>query len=217
MRFSHLHHRDRALTSVEILAVIVSLFLLAAILLPFLAASQKRSPRIRCVNNLKEDVLAIHIWEGDHNDHWPQSLSITNGGARELLAAGNVAGYFEVMSNELSTPIILACPTDNEHPAAHLFSTLTNTNIGYFVSVNADQSQPKAIVFADDNFSIDDISVKPGVINLWTNRSIAWTAKRHHFAGNVALADGSVRQMSNAGLTNLWVAPGAETNWVVIP
>jgi hypothetical protein len=111
----------------------------------------------------------------------------------------------------------LACPADEEHPAVLSFLVLANTNISYLVSVNADESDPKAAVFADDNFAVDEIPVKPGVQNLWTNRSVAWTAKLHHFAGNIALADGSVWQFNNAGLTNLLAEPGAATNLVVIP
>jgi prepilin-type processing-associated H-X9-DG protein len=199
------------------MVIIAVLGVLGVLVYPGGSSERRKAQRISCVNNLKQDQLALKIWGEGHNDHWPQSLSITNGGARELLEAGNLAQYFEVMSNELSTPKIFTCSADDENSPALDFSKLTNTNISYLVGLDAAESDPRTVVFADDNFSIVDISVKSGLINLWTNRSIAWTAKRHHFAGNVAFADGSVRQMSNAGLTNLWVAPGAETNWVVIP
>jgi prepilin-type N-terminal cleavage/methylation domain-containing protein len=209
---------SQGLTLPEVIVVIAILVVLAAILLlPGLAASNRKAARISCVNNLKEDGLAMKIWEGDHNDHYAQQISITNGGAEELLASGNVAGYFQIMSNELSTPKILTCRSDDERVPANSWPDLNNTNISYFVSPSASDSYPQMVLLGDDNFAIDGVPLKPGRLNLWTNRSVAWTARRHHFAGNVALADGSVRQMSNASLTNFVAEPGAATNMVVIP
>jgi len=220
MKLSDAVHANRAMTIMEVVVVVIIVAALIAIVLPAFVPDQHyahRSVNISCINNLKEDGLALKIWAGDHNDHWPQFLSVTNGGAKELLSAGNVAAYFETMSNELSTPKILACPADEEHAATFNFTTLANTNISFFVSLDAAESRPLEPVFGDDNFAVDDVPVKPGLINLWTNRSVAWTARRHRFAGNVALADGSVRQMSNASLTNFVAEPGAATNLVVIP
>jgi hypothetical protein len=72
-------------------------------------------------------------------------------------------------------------------------------------------------MFGDDNLMVDGTPIKSGVMNLWTNRSIAWTNQRHRLAGDVALFDGSVALASNAGLTNLVAEPGTATNMVVIP
>jgi prepilin-type N-terminal cleavage/methylation domain-containing protein len=208
---------SQGLTLPEVVVVVAILVVLAAMFLPALAAAKKKSSRVNCINNLKEDALAVQIWEGDHNNHWPQSLSVTNAGAAELLAAGNVTAYFQVMSNELSTPKILTCPSDDERVSANSWGGLNNTNISYFVPLNPNDAYPQSILFGDDNFAIDGLPVKSGVLNLWTNRSISWTAKRHHFVGNVALADGSVEQLSINGLTNALGQPDVTTNWVVIP
>lgn len=161
--------------------------------------------------------MAIRVWAGDHNDHRPQNLAIANGGAREFLAEGNVAAFFQVMSNDSFMPFDLTCPVDRERTVAKSFASLNNTNIDYFFSPNQDNSPPDAIMFGDDNFMVGGTPIKSGVMNLWTNRSVAWTDKRHRLAGDVALFDGSVAQASNRGLTGLLTTPGAETNVIVIP
>jgi prepilin-type N-terminal cleavage/methylation domain-containing protein len=150
MHFSRSWVQKRALsqglTLPEVIVVIAILVVLAAMLLPVLATANKRSARVSCVLNLKEDALAMNIWEGDHNDHYAQQLSITNGGAEELLADGNVAAYFQVMSNELTTPKILTCPIDDQRVPANSWVALNNTNLSYFVNPSASDSYPQMVL-----------------------------------------------------------------------
>ena len=209
--------KDQAMTSVEIVVVIVVILVLIAVLFPSTNTPKRKARRITCVNNLKQVGLALKIWEGNHNDYAPQGLSITNGGAKELLLTGNVAGYFRSMSAELTTPRLLYCPADNEHDIAVNFTNLSNHEVSYFVAPNAVDSQPNRLLFGDDNFAIDGVPLKSGAVNLWSNHSVKWGENRHVHAGNVALADGSVLQINNAGLANLLIQSGDATNLVVIP
>jgi competence protein ComGC len=103
---------NHALTLVEVLVIIAILALVAAILLSGLAAAKRKSARVGCDNNLKEIGVAYRIWEGDNGDKYPMFISATNGGAMELILTGNVLVNYLVMSNELSTPMILHCPKD---------------------------------------------------------------------------------------------------------
>src|SRR3974377_1288221 len=102
MKLSSSNQRNRALTLMEVLVIIAALVILAAVLLPALAAAKRKSSKINCVSNLKQIVIAFRIWEGDHDDKYPMFVSVTNGGAMELVATGNVTACFQVMSNELS-------------------------------------------------------------------------------------------------------------------
>ena len=111
-RFSH--QRNQALTLVEVLVIIAVLAVVVALLLPWLATSNRIPQKINCVSNLKQIGIAYRLWEGDNNDKYPMLVSVTNGGAMELVATGNVAACFQVMSNELSTPKILLCPEDTK-------------------------------------------------------------------------------------------------------
>ncbi len=210
------NQKTAALTLVEVLVVIAVLAVLAAIFLPP-AYSPRKS--ILCVDNMKEIGLAYRIWAGDNNDKYPMQVSVTNGGAMELIADGrNVWLNFLVMSNELSTPKILICPQDKKHlPTAVDFSSGLAGHISYFVGMDADQGHPQMLLSGDDNFAIGGVPVKSGLLELSTNVPITWTAERHVNQGNIGLVDGSVETVNNSGLTNLLRQTGIATNRLAIP
>jgi hypothetical protein len=197
--------------------VIASLAFLAVVILPVLVAAKKKSARMGCVNHLQAMGLAFKTWEGDNNDRYPQFAPFTNGGAMEIAAPGNMAAIFQNMSNEVTTPKILVCPADREHAAATSLNHLKNTNISYFFSSDANDSFPQSILAGDDNFLVDGVPVKSGLMNLRRSRSLRWSAERHRFIGNVLLADGSGEAIGNTGLTDFLSGNGNETNSIVIP
>jgi competence protein ComGC len=212
------NQKAAALTLMEVLVVIAILAVIAALLLPALAAAKRKTARIGCVNNLKQIGLSFRLWEGDNGDKYPMSVSVTNGGTMELAAGTNAWISFLVMSNQLSTPKVLHCPEDTNSFAADNFSSgFNHRNISYFVSLDASESDPQALMSGDDNFEVGGVPVNSGLLNLVSNTPIAWSAARHHFAGNVALADGSVQSFSNAGLTNWLSQTGLATNRLAIP
>src|SRR5690242_5489741 len=136
MKLSRANHRTQALTLVELLVVIAVLALIGAFILPELARRNARSSRIGCVGNLKQVGLSFRLWADDNNGKYPMQVSITNGGTMESATAGIVFPTFQVMSNELSTPKIVHCPTDTNRPFATNFTTdFTSSKISYFVAL----------------------------------------------------------------------------------
>ena len=129
------------------------------------------------------------------------------------------------MSNELSTPKIVACPSDGERNARTNFQSdfdktaIGNLGTSYFVGRDADESNPQMLLSGDRNIgpyvaSVPDPAAgkaygyspanKNGaLIGIGTNFSGAnaatapgWTDKMHQRAGNLALADGHVDQLT---------------------
>jgi prepilin-type processing-associated H-X9-DG protein len=214
-RFSN--QRTAALTLVEVTVVIAVLAIAVALILPALAKAKRKTSHISCANDLKQVGIAFRLWEGD-NGKYPMAVSVTNGGATELVATGNVVACFQVMSNELNTPRILLCPEDTHRVWATNFSTLNNSNISYFVGLDVtNETRPQMFLSGDDNFDISGVPVKSGVLQLLTNVPVSWTKARHKLHGNIGFADGSVQQLTTDGLRQAFQQTGVTTNRLVIP
>jgi prepilin-type processing-associated H-X9-DG protein len=205
-----------AFTLVELLVIIVVISLLAALLLPQLANAKKKASIITCNNCLKQIGLSFPIFANDHSGTFPMGISTNKGGSLEYLAASEMFRHFQVMSNELSTPVILICPADIRK-AAKSFSVLSNTNISYFVGVDANDRFPQSLLAGDRNLMTNGIPVGGGLLILATSVTVGWTAAMHNGAGNVALGDGSVQQLNSKRSLDQLAASGVATNRLAIP
>jgi len=214
-RFSN--QRNQGLTLVDVMVILVVLAGIATIVLPALIASRKPSRPINCVNNLQQIGLSFRIWSDDNTGKYPMQISATNGGTQELALSGDVKAIYRGISNELSTPKILICPADQTRFAATNFTTDLAGKISYFVAVDADEKYPQMALAGDDNFAIGGVPVKSGLLEIMANTPIAWTAERHKFVGNICIADGSVQQLTAAGLIMMFQQTGSATNRLAIP
>jgi type II secretory pathway pseudopilin PulG len=202
MKTHHTAARNKAFTLLELLLVILVLIILAAMLLPANSGAHNRDKarRINCVNNLKEVGLAFRVWEGDNDNKFPMEISATNADAMKLITTGKAYVFWQMMSNELSTPKILYCTADTEQIAATNFTTdFSDANISYFFGTDARTSSPQMILTGDDNLAVNDVPARTGIMTLWTNSPAVWTAARHKFVGNIGVADGSVQQVTTRG------------------
>ena len=207
--------RNAAMTLFEVGVVIAVVLVLAVFFLSH--AAKKYSPEAVCINNQKYIGLAYKIWAGDNNDTLPTGISITNGGALELIATGNVASVFQVMSNELSVPKILICPADSRLEAAD-FTRLARTNISYFIGLDfTNDANPQLILSGDTHFEFSGLPVKPGIRAFAQTDAVGWSSARHQRTGNLGFTDGSVQSASSNQLHNFLVATGVTTNRFAIP
>lgn len=222
--------RARGFSLIELLVVVAIISILAAILLPALSRAKARSARISCVCNLKQVGVAFRTWALDHNDQYPMQVSVTNGGTMELMGSQTVFADFAVMSNELSTPKILFCPSDQDRSrtmatdfvampgsSAKPVPFVSDTNLSYFVGVDATDTLPQMFLSGDDNIAIGGVRMRNRVVSFGNDAAISWTRERHVNQGNIALADGSVQQFSAARLQDAIAYTGVATNRLAMP
>jgi prepilin-type N-terminal cleavage/methylation domain-containing protein/prepilin-type processing-associated H-X9-DG protein len=207
----------RGFTLVELLVVLTTLSILAVLVLTALDGRPLRAPRIQCVNNLKQIALAYRVWEGDHGNSYPMAVSQTNGGTREFTSGPVAFRHFQVMSNEIVAPKLLLCPaeTDKHRFVAENFN-INNSNISYFVGVDAMECYPQMILGGDHNLT-NGTSIRNGAMVLTRNAPTGWTSEVHNKVGNILLADGSVWQDSISGLQQQIAGTAVATNWVQMP
>lgn len=210
MKTSSGRFSNQGFTLVGLIIIVAVLAILAAMLLPALASAKQKAKRIQCVNNLKQCGLAFRIWEGDNGDKYPMAVSTEKGGTMEFTDGADTFRHFQVMSNELSTPKFLVCPADVRVAAVN-FVQLKSKNVSYFVNLDASELNPQRFLDGDRNLNADP-APENGILKVVPGQRLSWTSAMHVNQGNLGLADGSVQQVSNAGLREALRNSGNPTN-----
>jgi hypothetical protein len=206
------------LTIVTVIAVVAALVATAGLMM---RRAKARAIRINCVCDMKQCALAFTVWSGDNNGKFPMQVSTNFGGTLELVPEGNAFRHFQVMSNELSTPMAVSCPADTRMIATNFSSgnfasDFSDQKISYFVGVDASTNSPRAWLCGDRNIT-NGISPSRGHLTLATGQSAGWTSELHDGCGNVAFSDGSVLQISNRELRDTMRKSNGWTNRIILP
>ncbi|HXR05960.1 MAG TPA: type II secretion system protein [Candidatus Acidoferrum sp.] len=225
-----------AFTIIEMLVIIAVLMVLAAVLLPSFSRATAKSPRISCLNNLKEIGTGYRLWAEDHGDLVPAQQSVSNGGWGDFLTNANQGSNcwmnYAIMGNEMGqSPRLVVCPADERQAALTYTNGFDNTHVSYFVGVTANGVYPQSIQGGDRNlgggnkpdpdYGFSPKSGKGNDVTFPLSGPVSWSLKMHSEgntsgSGNILLGDGSGQQTSSDYLNQTWLrnAQGAD-NWPV--
>jgi prepilin-type N-terminal cleavage/methylation domain-containing protein/prepilin-type processing-associated H-X9-DG protein len=183
--------RPGGFTLIELLVVIGIIAILAGLLMPALNRGMVKAKAIECLNQLRETGIAMQLFAHEHHDRFPMQVPAREGGSmeadRELYVAVPTLSFsprhFMAISNELSSPKLAHCPADRMHSLARTFSSMTRSNLSYWVNVRAEPGNPVQALAGDWNVSnpTGDSTVE-----------LAFTPALHLNRGNVLFADGHV-------------------------
>ena len=132
----------QAFTLIELLVVIAIIAILAALLLPVFSRAKNNAGKVTDLNNLKQIMLAVHLYAGDNNDvlpepNWDQGSATMDDGKSypgwlytvEAGVSGPQRFNLEkgLLWPTLHLPKVYVCPNDN--PTETRYSKVYGANV----------------------------------------------------------------------------------------
>jgi prepilin-type N-terminal cleavage/methylation domain-containing protein len=227
----------RAFTLIELLLVITIIAILAAMLLPTLAAAKQRAWRAVDLNNLKQFGLAVNIIAGDDEDRlpwanwlggdspqrqgWLYTLDTTATGAAQFKA--ETGSFWQVLKQNK----VYFCPSDNTNsplfqlrPQQSSSYVMNGAVCGYdrviYPELKLSRMSPAGVSFwecanntAQDNQQLfNDGASSPDENTSARHGSVAMYGAFDGGARSMKLGEWYI-QMGDSGADDLWCYPGA--------
>lgn len=206
------------------MVVIAGIAILAAIFLPIFGGPGKPR-RTMCLSNLRQVALGYIVWASANKNLYPWEVSTKSGGSEELIEYGNAADHFRPLAAYLKNPAILVCPADRGRISVNSYVGLSNSNLSYFVSLDATMVttlNPSFLILAGDrHLTYSNQPIAAGLFITTNFTALGWQSGFHgnsnQSGGTLAFADGHCEFVRTDKLPAVFQRQGLTTNRLVLP
>ena len=173
---------DRRFTLIELLVVIAIIAILAAMLLPALGRAKRSAQMINCANNQRQMAIALTIYAGDSDQHWPQRDGMPNGSNPQpwVLQSTGSGGFDDRprLRDYLISDVF--CPIAPRIDRMNTTDDLVTSNIliyaGWKLETTALSTQMERI---DDNYDYNGNTFDILLADQNSTRNGSWTHSAH--------------------------------------
>jgi prepilin-type N-terminal cleavage/methylation domain-containing protein/prepilin-type processing-associated H-X9-DG protein len=178
--------RVRGFTLIELLVVIAIISILAALLLPAIANARERANRVKCVNNLKQLMLACFLYDAEGAN------GLVPG---QFLRRGDFPIDLRDVRSEMNEPRLFVCPSDRARTLAARVEDITDETCSYvYLSGYKDGVNGNYVTLFDKSGPYPETAWAEGDVIQGGNPiqpvQDCWGGIHRDEGGNVAYADG---------------------------
>ena len=190
---------EKAMTLLEVLVVIATLFVVFAYLVPR-QHPPTAFPAV-CMNHLRQVDVAFIMYADENKGDLPMQVSTNDDGTREYLNEAfphyqKIAPYIDAMS-------VFLCPAEKDRRPAIDSRQLTDTNLSYFLNADVSTNDPSTSILAGDrSLQANGHVVSHGLFTLTPNLDMSWSGELHPDLGTLAFVDGHVELCRTANLNS---------------
>jgi prepilin-type N-terminal cleavage/methylation domain-containing protein/prepilin-type processing-associated H-X9-DG protein len=139
-------NKKRGFTLIELLVVIAIIAILAAMLLPVLAAAKQRAWTVACNSNLRQVGMAMRMYADDSDGFFPESGGTIFWGQTDPHT--HLPGWTEQIISYVQNTNLYRCPANQQLPLSQ------RSAFNYFNGARA------AYVLADDDAAVDTSKIR---------------------------------------------------------
>ena len=218
--------RAAGFTLLELLGVVVLCLIIVGLFMSDGRSARPRAERIHCVNNLRNIGLAVRSSEADGK---PVPWLSTNSAVPDTttLHAADLDQTLTSLSAYLTGIKVFRCPSDNRQLTSSTQSLMNlppgilSEECSYFFNVarSGVRHEPSMILAGDRNLEIDGppthdyraVNPRTSAWRVGTNLlsstnmgGLRFASTVHRYCGNLLLSDGSVQQLSNGRMREVF-------------